>query len=62
MKFVSSKGAIWYLHSKTMENWGRGKITITTYYFNREKENSVEMPDKYKVYESKKGMPMLKRI
>lgn len=62
MKFVTSKGAVWYLHSKEMKNWGRGKINFTSYYFNKIKDGTVEMPVKYKVFESKKGMPMLKKI
>jgi hypothetical protein len=57
----NSKGTTYYLHSRNVTLKGGRKQTI--YYFGKEvKAGALEMvPTGYEVFESKNGLPVLKK-
>lgn len=62
MKFITKNGQTWFLHTADVII-GKGQVKRTNYFFKREKDDrACDMPDGYKVFETKTGMPVLKRL
>lgn len=63
MKFTTSDRKVWYLYAKTVK-WVHG-TTRVNYFFSKKDDlpyRKTEIPDGYRVFQSKVGMPMLKKI
>lgn len=61
MKFTTKDGKVWCLHAQTVQltPWQNR----TNYYFAKvEGGNTCDLPDGYRVVETKNGMPVLQRI
>jgi hypothetical protein len=56
----NSKGMEYWLHSKDVKL--RGGRMQRIYYFSKDSSGSIDLPEGYKVIESKKtGLPLLKK-
>ena len=56
LEHKNSKGKTYFLHSQVMKN------KSTLYFFSKKSENSIDLPDGYKIIENPKtGLPMLKK-
>lgn len=63
MRYTTSDGKKWYLYCKTVP-WVNG-TTRVNYFFSKNPEapyRKTDVPEGYKVFQSKVGMPMLKKI
>ena len=61
-EYVNKKGQKYYLHSKIVVLRNTGKEQ-KIYFFSKNPEGSVELPEGYKVVENPRtGLPFLKKI
>ncbi len=59
-QYKNSKGATYYLHSRTTEMKSGNKRTL--YFFSKEQEGAIDkVPDGYQVSETPNGLPVLKK-
>lgn len=53
--YTNKKGIRFYLHKK------KGRQGITIYYFSKNEEGAIQLPENYEVVEGSRGLPVLKK-
>ena len=52
---INSRGQTYWLHSRE----GRGGAKL--FFFSKNSEDAVDLPDKYEVFEAPTGLPMVRK-
>ena len=61
MRWTNKNCQVWYLHKKEVM-FGRSGLRVNYFFAKTKKEGFCDLPDGYKVVETKTGMPVLKKM